>query len=145
MELAQITAGQVVMLFLLMGTGMLLAAGDLGCIVRSKPVWKLAAVRTGGHPAITFSSPAFLCGAASGLPRIFYALLRQTQISICIDLVVFTRFRRVCGQFCQSFFILQWNFISSVRFCAGCSPVTSATFYRNATITHGFLRLDLLL
>ncbi len=45
MELAQITAGQVVMLFLLMGTGMLLAAGDLGCIVRSKPVWKLAAVR----------------------------------------------------------------------------------------------------
>ena len=44
MELAQITAGQVVMLFL-MGTGMLLAAGDLGCIVRSKPVWKLAAVR----------------------------------------------------------------------------------------------------
>ena len=26
-------------------TGMLLAAGDLGCIVRSKPVWKLAAVR----------------------------------------------------------------------------------------------------
>lgn len=43
MELAQITAGQVVMLFLLMGTGMLLAAGDLGCIVRSKPVWKLAA------------------------------------------------------------------------------------------------------
>ena len=44
MELAQITAGQVVMLFLLMGTGMLLAAGDLGCIVRSKPVWKLAAV-----------------------------------------------------------------------------------------------------
>ena len=42
MELAQITAGQVVMLFLLMGTGMLLAAGDLGCIVRSKPVWKLA-------------------------------------------------------------------------------------------------------
>ena len=34
MELAQITAGQVVMLFLLMGTGMLLAAGDLGCIVR---------------------------------------------------------------------------------------------------------------
>ena len=38
MELAQITAGQVVMLFLLMGTGMLLAAGDLGCIVRSKPL-----------------------------------------------------------------------------------------------------------
>ena len=104
-----------------------------------------AAVRAGGHPAITFSSPAFLCGAASGLPRIFYALLRQTQISICIDLVVFARFRRVCGQFCQSFFILQWNFISSVRFCAGCSPVTSATFYRDATITHGFLRLDLLL
>lgn len=33
MELAQITAGQVVMLFLLMGTGMLLVAGDLGCIV----------------------------------------------------------------------------------------------------------------
>lgn len=33
MELAQITAGQVVMLFLLMGTGMLLAAGDLLSIV----------------------------------------------------------------------------------------------------------------
>ena len=60
MELAQITAGQVVMLFLLMGTGMLLAAGDLGCIVRSKTVWKLAAVRTGGHSAVTFSPPAFL-------------------------------------------------------------------------------------
>lgn len=40
-------------------TGMLLAAGDLGCIVRSKPVWKLAAVRTGGHSAVTFSLPAF--------------------------------------------------------------------------------------
>lgn len=65
MELAQITAGQVVMLFLLMGTGMLLAAGDLGCIVRSKPVWKLAAVRTGGHSAVTFSLPAFFM-ACSG-------------------------------------------------------------------------------
>lgn len=52
MELAQITAGQVVMLFLLMGTGMLLAAGDLGCIVRSKPVWKLAAVRMLLIPAV---------------------------------------------------------------------------------------------
>ena len=51
-ELAQITAGQVVMLFLLMGTGMLLAAGDLGCIVRNKPVWKLAAVRMLLIPAV---------------------------------------------------------------------------------------------
>lgn len=59
MELAQITAGQVVMLFLLMGTGMLLAAGDLGCIVA------LAAVRTGGHSAVTFSPPAFFM-ACSG-------------------------------------------------------------------------------
>ena len=33
-------------------TGMLLAAGDLGCIVRSKPVWKLAAVRMLLIPAI---------------------------------------------------------------------------------------------
>lgn len=65
MELAQITAGQVVMLFLLMGTGMPLTAGDLGCIVRSKPVWKLAAVRTGGHSAVTFSPPAFFM-ACSG-------------------------------------------------------------------------------
>lgn len=52
MELAQITAGQVVMLFLLMGTSMLLAAGDLDCIVRSKPVWKLAAVRMLLIPAV---------------------------------------------------------------------------------------------
>lgn len=33
-------------------TGMLLAAGDLGCIVRSKPVWKLAAVRMLLIPAV---------------------------------------------------------------------------------------------
>lgn len=33
-------------------TGMLLAAGDLDCIVRSKPVWKLAAVRMLLIPAV---------------------------------------------------------------------------------------------
>ena len=41
-------------------TGMLLAAGDLGCIVRSKPVWKLAAVRMLLIPAICL---------AAGLPQ----------------------------------------------------------------------------
>lgn len=148
-------------------TGMLLAAGDLGCIVRSKPVWKLAAVRMlliptvclavfgllgfrsmtaqvvllleccpsaaitsvfavqfghdesfaagqrgpdhpaqhrgrcrcapmGGHSAVTFSLPAF-----------FMACSWQTQISICTNSARFAVFRAICGQFCQSFFILQ--------------------------------------
>ena len=39
-------------------TGMLLAAGDLGCIVRSKPVWKLAAVRMLLIPAVCLA----VCG-----------------------------------------------------------------------------------
>ena len=38
---------------------------------------------------------------------IFYGLFQQTQISICTNFTRFAVFRAICGQFCQSFFILQ--------------------------------------
>ena len=133
-------------------TGMLLAAGDLGCIVRSKPVWKLAAVRmlliptvclavfglleccpsaaitsvfavqfghdesfAAGSVVLTTCSASWRCRCAHWWSLccnvftscIFYGLFRQTQISICTNFARFAVFRAICGQFCQSFFILQ--------------------------------------
>lgn len=134
MEPAQIAAGQVVMLFLLMGTGMLLAAGDLGCIVRSKPVWKLAAVRTGGHSAVTFSLPAFFM-ACSGRRKSPFARI----------LPVLPSFGPFVGSFANRFSFYNEILFHPMHFHTECRPAVSATFYRNATITHGFLRLDLLL
>ena len=52
-------------------TGMLLAAGDLGCIVRSKPVWKLAARRLCLLRCAHAADPRRLPGGvrAAGLPQ----------------------------------------------------------------------------
>ena len=78
-------------------TGMLLAAGDLGCIVRSKPVWKLAAVRMLLSPAV--------CLAVFGLLG-FRSMTAQVVLLLeCCPSVSYThldvykrqpRYRRCC-------------------------------------------------
>lgn len=53
-------------------TGMLLAAGDLGCIVRSKPVWKLAAVRMLLIPAVCLAVFGLLeCCPSAAITSVF--------------------------------------------------------------------------
>ena len=68
-------------------TGMLLAAGDLGCIVRSKPVWKLAAVRMLLIPAV--------CLAVFGL--LGFRSMTAQVVSAAGVLPVGCHHLRVCG------------------------------------------------